>query len=98
MLEATPQKGGTGQCKLPRPRAHVHHAAAKGIHPKITPEMLGRARANISLDIYSHVIPDLGDVAVGGMEGVSSRPCIARFLSSGMEGTRCPTYETALST
>jgi hypothetical protein len=38
------------------------------VHPKIVPEMLGHSSVAITLDIYSHVIPGLGDVAALAME------------------------------
>jgi integrase len=41
---------------------------AKGVHPKIVSEMLGHSSIAITLDTYSHVIPDLGDTAALAME------------------------------
>ena len=41
---------------------------AKGVHPKIVSEMLGHSNVSITLDVYSHVIPGLGDVAASAME------------------------------
>jgi integrase len=40
----------------------------KGVHPKIVSEMLGHSSVSITLDVYSHVIPSLGDVATSAME------------------------------
>ncbi len=40
----------------------------KGVHPKIVSEMLGHSSVSITLDIYSHVIPGLGEVAANAME------------------------------
>ena len=40
----------------------------KGVHPKIVSEMLGHSSIAITLDIYSHVIPGLGDAAALAME------------------------------
>jgi integrase len=42
----------------------------KGVHPKIVSEMLGHSSIAITLDIYSHVIPGLGDAAASAMEDV----------------------------
>ena len=39
-------------------------------HAKIIPEMLGHSSVSITLDIYSHVIPGLGEVAASAMEGL----------------------------
>ena len=35
----------------------------QGVHPKIVSEMLGHSSVSITLDVYSHVIPGLGDAA-----------------------------------
>jgi integrase len=35
----------------------------KGVHPKIVSEMLGHSSVSITLDVYSHVIPVLGEGA-----------------------------------
>ena len=32
---------------------------SRGIHPKIVAEMLGHATVAITLDVYSHVTPDM---------------------------------------
>ena len=42
----------------------------KGVHPKIVSEMLGHSSVAITLDVYSHVIPGLGDAAALAMEDV----------------------------
>jgi integrase len=50
---------------LPAIRFHdLRHTAAtlmlsRGIHPKIVAEMLGHATVAITLDVYSHVTPDM---------------------------------------
>ncbi len=59
---------------LPSIRFHdLRHTCAtllltKGVHPKIVSEMLGHSSVAITLDIYSHVIPGLGDIAALAME------------------------------
>jgi integrase len=61
---------------LPDIRFHdLRHTCAtlllgKGVHPKIVSEMLGHSSVSITLDVYSHVIPGLGDAAAEAMEGV----------------------------
>lgn len=40
------------------------------VHPKIVQDRLGHARASTTLDIYSHVTPDLQDVAVDALDRV----------------------------
>ncbi len=59
---------------LPNIRFHdLRHTCAtllltKGVHPKIVSEMLGHSSVSITLDVYSHVIPGLGDAAALAME------------------------------
>jgi integrase len=55
---------------LPRIRFHdLRHSAATfllslGVHPKVVQELLGHAGINITLDIYSHVLPSMQRDAV----------------------------------
>jgi len=50
---------------LPRMRLHdLRHSAAtillgKGTHPKLVQELLGHSSIDITMDIYSHVIPSM---------------------------------------
>jgi integrase len=61
---------------LPSIRFHdLRHTCAtllltKGVHPKIVSEMLGHSSIAITLDVYSHFIPGLGDAAASAMEDV----------------------------
>ena len=54
-----------GNAALPRIRFHdLRHTAATlllsaRVNPKVVSEMLGHASVSITLDIYSHVIPDM---------------------------------------
>ena len=64
--------------RLPQIRFHdLRHTCAtlllcKNINPKIVSEMLGHASIAITLDTYSHVLPDMQDSAVKAMEEVLS--------------------------
>jgi integrase len=40
----------------------------KDVNPKIVSEMLGHASIAITLDTYSHVLPNMQDSAVAAME------------------------------
>jgi integrase len=40
----------------------------KGIHPKIVQELLGHATISITLDTYSHVLPNMQDEAATAMQ------------------------------
>lgn len=42
----------------------------KGVHPKIVQELLGQATIAITLDTYSHVLPNMQGEAVSAMETV----------------------------
>jgi integrase len=59
---------------LPRIRFHdLRHTAAtlllgRGINPKIVSEMLGHASVGITLDTYSHVLPDMQEQAAAQMD------------------------------
>ena len=59
---------------LPSIRFHdLRHTAAtlllgRGVNPKIVSEMLGHTKVGITLDIYSHVLPDMQQQAAAEME------------------------------
>jgi integrase len=63
---------------LPHIRFHdLRHTCAtllltKGVHPKFVQELLGHATISITLDLYSHVIPAMGDQTRKAMEDVLS--------------------------
>ena len=40
----------------------------QGIHPKVVQELLGHSNVGITLDTYSHVLPNMGDTAAEAME------------------------------
>jgi integrase len=55
----------------------LRHIAAtilllKGVHPKVAQEMLGHSTVNITLDTYSHVLPNMQDKAASAMEDALS--------------------------
>lgn len=59
---------------LPQVRFHdLRHSAAtlllsQGVHPKIVSELLGHTTIRVTMDIYSHVLPDMQREAVVAME------------------------------
>jgi integrase len=59
---------------LPQIRFHdLRHTCAtlllsKNVNPKVVSEMLGHATIAITLDTYSHVVPDMQDGAAKAME------------------------------
>lgn len=56
---------------MARPRAAAtddgNAAAGTAGHPKVVSEMLGHASVSITLDIYSHVLPDIQEEAAAAM-------------------------------
>ncbi len=73
---------------LPRLRFHdLRHSAATlmlqaGVHPKVVSERLGHATVGITLDTYSHVLPDLQRDAAEALDAVL-RPALRRPASGG---------------
>ncbi|MBI4491737.1 MAG: site-specific integrase [Chloroflexi bacterium] len=64
---------------LPRIRFHdLRHTAAtlllaQGVHPKIVQEMLGHSTISLTLDTYSHLLPNLQDEAAAKMQAILVR-------------------------
>ena len=62
------------KAELPEVRFHdLRHTCAtvllsKNVNPKIVSEMLEHATIAITLDTYSHVLPNMGDAAAGAMD------------------------------
>ncbi len=63
-----------GRAGLPQVRFHdLRHTCAtlllfKNVNPKVVSEMLGHASIAITLDTYSHVLPDMQESAAKAME------------------------------
>lgn len=61
---------------LPDIRFHdLRHTCAtllltKGVHPNMVQEMLGHSTISVTLDTYSHVLPNLQSVAVEAMDEI----------------------------
>ena len=64
------------KANLPRIRFHdLRHTATtllllRGVHVKIVSEMLGHGIIKITLDIYSHVLPDIQEQATAAMDAL----------------------------
>lgn len=76
---------------LPQIRLHdLRHTCAtillgRGVNPKIVSELLGHATISITLNVYSHVLPDMQqqaaaamDAALGGLEEGTFEPVAVR--------------------
>ncbi len=68
-FKATLQRAG-----LPEIRFHdLRHTCAtlllrQGVNPKFVQELLGHADISLTLNVYSHVLPDMGDAAAEAMD------------------------------
>ncbi len=40
----------------------------QGVNPKFVQELLGHADIGMTLNVYSHVLPDMGDATAGAMD------------------------------
>jgi hypothetical protein len=49
---------------------HATLLLRQGIHPKVVSERLGHSTINITLDTYSHIMPDMQDEAAEKLNGV----------------------------
>ncbi len=64
---------------IPRIRFHdLRHTCAtlllqKGVHVKVVSELLGHSNITITLEVYSHVIPDMQEQAVTAMDTILGR-------------------------
>lgn len=78
---------------LPDIRFHdLHHTCAalllgKGVHPKIVQELLGHSTISITLDTYSHVLPNMQEKAVTAMEDIFDQETDEEHSSPQGEGS-----------
>jgi integrase len=49
--------------------AHATHLLAAGVHPKVASERLGHSKVGITLDLYSHVLPNMQADAAAIVDG-----------------------------
>jgi integrase len=92
---------------LPQIRFHdLRHTCAtlllsKNVNPKVVSEMLGHSSISITLDIYSHLLPDMQERAVKALEEMLSYPrcCTVAAQSPRLKGRRlssCPDLQVLL--
>jgi integrase len=48
--------------------SHATHMLASGVHPKVASERLGHSKVGITLDLYSHVLPDMQSEAAAKID------------------------------
>ncbi len=67
-----------GRAGLPRVRVHdLRHTTASillaaGTHPKVVQDLLGHRTVALTLDVYSHLVPGLGDEAARALDRIFS--------------------------
>jgi integrase len=49
--------------------AHATHLLSSGVHPKLASERLGHSKVGITLDLYSHVLPNMQADAAAVVDG-----------------------------
>jgi integrase len=49
--------------------AHATHLLSSGVHPKVASERLGHSKVGITLDLYSHVLPNMQADAAAVVDG-----------------------------
>jgi len=49
--------------------AHATHMLSSGVHPKVASERLGHSKVGITLDLYSHVLPNMQAHAAAIVDG-----------------------------
>ena len=78
-----------GSTTLPRVRfhdlrhAHATHLLVSGVHPKVASERLGHSKVGITLDLYSHVLPNMQTDAVALVDD-ALKAAIQRRSSKGV--------------
>jgi integrase len=50
--------------------SHASHVLVSNVHPKIVQERLGHSSIAITLDIYSHLMPNMQEGAAAAVDGV----------------------------
>ena len=71
---------------VPRVRFHdLRHSAAtlllaQGVHPRVVMDLLGHSSISVTLDTYSHVIPEMQREAADQMDAIFTR--VASKLAS----------------
>lgn len=64
---------------IPHDRFHdLRHTFAtlmlqQGVHPKVVQEILGHSTIAITLDTYSHVLPNMQEEAIGKLDQMFTR-------------------------
>jgi integrase-like protein len=54
------------RCRLRH--SHATHLLAAGIHPKVASERLGHSKVEITLDLYSHILPGMQAEAAAAVD------------------------------
>jgi len=82
------------KAELPKIRLHdLRHTAAtllllQGVHVKVVSEMLGHASIAITLDLYSHVLPNMQREATAAMDRLFSEDVAPVGVNIGVKTTK----------
>ncbi len=60
---------------------HATLLLLEGIHPKVVQERLGHSTVTMTLDTYSHILPDMQDAAVKALDGIFRESSAIYFKS-----------------
>ena len=69
--------------------SHASHLLASNVHPKIVQERLGHSSISITLDIYSHLMPNMQGEAAATVDGVL-RAAITKRHQKGSKAVATP--------
>jgi integrase len=78
-----------GKTALPRIRyhdlrhAHATHLLSSGVHPKVASERLGHSKVEITLDLYSHVLPGMQEDAAARVDRALQAALQKRMVAKG---------------
>ncbi|HAA80517.1 MAG TPA: site-specific integrase [Thermoanaerobacter sp.] len=68
------EKAGLPKVRLHDLRhTHASLLLARGVHPKVVQERLGHSSITITLDLYSHLVPGLQELAAQSLNGLLSK-------------------------
>lgn len=49
---------------------HATHLLMENVHPKVVSERLGHSSTVMTMDVYSHVVPDMQGAAAEKLDGI----------------------------
>jgi integrase len=68
--------------------SHASHMLASNVHPKIVQERFGHSSISVTMDIYSHLMPNMQADAVARVDDVLQNAMLRRKAGEGTENKR----------